>query len=169
MKSLQVSRTKFLFALCIIFGLAGHTHQAAACENAQEVMVQFVEQQETECSAILKKIFVLLREFVHDLGNGKNITHYVKELNRLNKELGETAKLHHDSPHRSLPAAAFKRAYGLHKDYHKFIAIIEANKTSASTLSLKLMQKPELKNLIPDEADWTLLNILPALNARCKK
>lgn len=169
MKSLQVSRTKFLFALCIIFGLAGHTQQATGCENAQEVMLKLVEQEEKECSAVLRKIVAVLYEFVHDLDNGKYITQYLKELNKLNKELGETAKFHYDNPHRTLPAATYKQTYKLHKDYHKLIAIIEANKFSPAAISTKLMQNPELKVLIPEEAGWTLVNIFPALNARCKK
>lgn len=169
MKSLQVSRTKFLFALCIIFGLAGHAHQATACENAQEVMVRLIEQEEQECSAILKKIVAVLYEFVHDLDNGKTIIQYLKELNKLNKELGKTAKLNHDSPTRSLPAALYKQAYKLHKDYHKLLAIIEANKFSAGGISTKFIQNLELRILIPEEAGWTPTNIFPALTARCKK
>lgn len=175
MKSLPVSRRKFLFALCIIFGLATHTSQiSAAYEKTDDIICELNNQEATpeieQYREILAKITEALREFVHELSNNKKLNQYLKEFAKLTKELGDMAKRNHESGstrHRSL----HKRLYTVHKGLHEFIAVIKAHETSPIKIGLELLQRKELRNVIPEQAaGWKdIRDILDALNVRCKQ
>jgi hypothetical protein len=171
-KFLFISGRKFLFSLCIILGLNSASQISAICENTDELISELSKQELTpeieKCQKVLAEITQLLREFVHDLQNNKKLNHYLKELAKFTKELGEMAKHNHEA-YRTVHGNLHKRLYELHKGFHTFIAVIKANESSPGKIGAELMKRPELKNLIPDAAGWTLINIFPALNIRCKK
>ncbi len=167
-----MSRRKFFFALCIIFGLAASTHQTSACEKTDDIITDMNNQEQTAViehyRTLLAQITQLLHEFVHHLHDNKPLNHYLKELTKLTKELGEMAKRNHEADS-TRHGTLHKRLYAQHKKFHEFIAIIKANESSPQKIGLELMKRAELKNLIPDQAGWSLTNVLPALNTRCKK
>lgn len=166
-------RIKYILALCSMLGLS---YQANAVEKTQDIMLTLTTQEQTDPTNdtikhyldCFKKYIAVLREFAHDLKNNKKIGYYIKELKKLAKEVGDKAKHHNDAHHKNMGNIG-KQIYQWHKDLHIFVKIIEDNETNPTAISTKLMQKPELKNLIPDEAEWTLANILIALNTRCRK
>src|SRR5437762_340913 len=100
MNLLQIKRAKYAFMLCIIFGCSLQT-QSVHAENMQEIIALLSEEDTIDAHDITKQyltiiehITTLLREFAHDLQNNKKIGYYLKELNKLVKELGEKAKNH---------------------------------------------------------------------------
>lgn len=167
-----MSRRKFFFALCIIFGLAASTHQMSSCERTDDIISDMNNQEQTaaieQYRALLKQITQLLHEFVHHLHDNKTLNHYLKELTKLIKELGEMAKRNHEADS-SRHGTLHKRLYAQHKKFCEFIAVIKTNESSPQKISMELLKRAELKNLIPDQAGWSLTNVLPALNTRCKK
>ena len=107
---------------------------------------------------------------MYDLNDNKGLNLYFKELAKLTKELGDTAKRNHETD--SGRSGNFhKRIYKAHKGLHAFIAVLQENEASSvAKITMELFKRTELRNVIPENAaGWNSGNIVTALQTRCKK
>lgn len=164
MKSVPLHYRASLLLLMLFVG--SYTQQSFGASNTDEVVAlvrQEHSQARKEFDAIIHKTVQALYDFAHNTADGKTLSHYIKEMKHISKQLGTIAHSFHDH-------AIRHAVHKLQKDFNEFIDILHANQSAgANVILIRLGLRKDLLSLIPADAQWSEELVCDAIRKRCKK
>lgn len=164
MKSVPLHRKKCLLLLALVFGFSSEIFSANSNTDA---IIEMVHQESSPAShefdSIMKKFRELWHNFIHNTLDGKTLSHYIKELKHLSKQIHAVEHTFHEHTTRHA-------VHNLRKDFDDFISILHTNQASgAKVILLKLKLREDLLPLIPSDVRCAQELVCEAITIRCKK